>query len=478
MTVDQDAIDTVAHGARIVLAERRLSHYCALMDPSYVSARHTQRICHELERLERGETDRLAIFMPPRHGKTMHVSQRFPAWYLGRNPSHQLIIASYGAELAEANSRAVRNQLTDDRYPFAVQVASDSAAVNRWGTTAGGVVIAAGVGGAMTGFGAQLLLIDDPVKGREEADSETYRERAWQWYTEVARTRLMPGGKIVVCQTRWHEDDLSGRILASSPGRWHVLDMPALDDDGNALWPGWFSAETLAEIRQDIGDRAWQALYQQRPTAAEGGMFKRAWFTSTYTARPRLRAVVVGVDSAFKTGSANDYSAAMIIGTDGIDYYALDLWEDRVEFPELLGQLTSISQGLSAYAIEDTAAGQSAIQVLRRVSAVPVLPVKVTASKQARAQAITPIIEAGKLKLPARAAWTERFINQMCSFPTGQHDDMVDACVLAISTLSEWLYRPKRGTREMGVDLGGGRGSSGSQDIMAELGLIPRGVRR
>lgn len=422
-------------------ARRWLASFCALLDPSYSPARHTGVICDHLERLERGEFDRLAMFMPPRHSKTYHVSQRFPAWYLGRNPDHQLILASYGAELAESNSRVVRNLLSDQRYPFDVRVASDSSAVNRWGTDHKGTIIAAGVGGAMTGFGAHLLVIDDPVKGREEADSETYRERAWEWYAEVARTRLMPGGKIVLCQTRWHEDDLAGRAVGS---RWTVVEMPAVVD-GAALWPEWFDMATLDDIKADIGSRAWTALYQQRPTAEEGGMFKRAWFTGRYAEQPRLPYVILSVDSAFKTGVMNDYSVIATWGSDGTNYYVLDVWRDRVEFPELKQAILAQAarQQPQGVYIEDTAAGQSIIQELSRQTHLPIVPVKVTAAKEARAAAVTPICEAGKVLLPMGASWVDEWINEHAAFPTGTHDDMVDTTSMALSKLTQMLPVPQ-----------------------------------
>lgn len=172
-------------------------------------------MCNLLERLERRERDRAIVEIPPRCGKSLHCSQAFPAWYLGRHPDHQVILASYTAERAEDNSRAVRRFMQDPHYPFPVRVSKSSSSVGRWHTTAGGILIAEGVGGGLTGFGAHLLVIDDPVKDREEADSHIMRERAWSWFTEVAMTRLMPGGIVLLVMTRWHEDDLAGRILNS-----------------------------------------------------------------------------------------------------------------------------------------------------------------------------------------------------------------------------------------------------------------------
>ena len=435
--------------ARRELARRELGEFCVRIDPSYEPAPHTRVLCDRLEAVERGEIQRLAVFMPPRHSKTYHVSERFPAWYLGRHPNHQVILASYGAERAEDASRKARNLMSSELWPFSVKVAADSSAVNRWHTDKGGVVMAAGVGGAMTGFGAHLLVIDDPVKNREEADSEIIRERAWGWYAEVARTRLMPGGAIVLCQTRWHEDDLAGRILTSdASGGWRVLNLPALAEagdplgraEGDPLWPAWFDAGELLSLQTDLGPRSWAALYQQRPTSAEGGMFKRSWFTRRWTEAQRWKSVVLAVDSAFKAGVANDYSALATWATDGVDYYLLNVIRARVEFPELCQLISSQYYEYRPHAvlIEDTASGQVAIQMLKRSSPMPIVPIKVTASKDARAQAVSPICEAGKVLLPLGAAWVDDWINEHAAFPAGRHDDMVDTTSMGLARLAQW----------------------------------------
>jgi predicted phage terminase large subunit-like protein len=443
----------VQHSIARELARRCLSDFCALMDPSYERSRHADLLIQHLEAVERGEVRRLAVFMPPRHSKTYHVSERFPAWFLGRNPERRVILASYGSDLAEGSSRKVRNLLLDERWPFpTVGVAHDSAAVNKWSTNHGGEVIAAGVGGAMTGFGADILVIDDPVKGRAEADSETYRESTWDWYTEVARTRLMPGGRIVLCQTRWHEDDLAGRILARAGG-WTILNLPALALDGDPLgrspgeplWPEWYGLTELADLRADLtseqGARGWQALYQQSPTADEGGMFKRAWFTRRWgdDDLPEMTYTVLAVDSAFKTGVHNDPSALTLWGTDGVDYYVLAEWSGRWEFHELKQQIVAASRDKkpNLVLIEDTASGQSAIQELRRETKLPIVAHKVTASKEARAQAVAPICEAGKVVLPTYAPWTGAWIDEHAAFPNGRHDERVDNTSAALARLAQ-----------------------------------------
>lgn len=205
--------------ARDELARRRLGEFISLLEPSYERPRHTRVLCDHLEAVECGEIDRLIVMMPPRHGKTMHVSQALPAWTLGRNPRAQIILASYGAELAEGNSRKARSYLRSDRWPFECKVSEESRAQNRWQTDGGGILIATGCEGGLTGYGADRLIIDDPIRDRADAESESMRERLWAWYSDVARTRLMPNGRIVLCQTRWHDDDLAGRILNSEDGK-------------------------------------------------------------------------------------------------------------------------------------------------------------------------------------------------------------------------------------------------------------------
>ncbi len=235
--------------ARDELARRRLADFIGLVEPNYMPTRHTEAICDHLEALERGDINRLMIFTPPRHGKTMHTSQAFPAWVLGRNARAQIVLASYGAELAEDNSVKARSYLRDEHSPFECRVSDESRARHRWHTDAGGTLIATGIEGGLTGRGADRLIIDDPVEGRKKAESETMRESTWGWYTDVARTRLMSGGRIVLCQTRCHDDDLAGRILNSDDAkRWTVLSLPAIAKEGDglgrqpgeALWPQRF----------------------------------------------------------------------------------------------------------------------------------------------------------------------------------------------------------------------------------------------
>jgi len=402
-----------------------------------------------LEALERRDINKLAIFMPPRHGKTYHVSERFPAWYLGRHPGQNVILASYAAELAEASSRKARSLVTDGRWPFLdVRISGESAAVNRWHTDAGGGCIAAGVGGGLTGFGADLLIIDDPVKDRASADSESQRELAWNWYTDVARTRLMPGGIQLLAQTRWHESDLAGRILNSAGARdWTVLVLPAIavaDDPlgrvpGDALWPEAFPVEALPSVANgEISSRSFHALYQQNPRPDDGLIFKREWFSRRYRDIPQLRRIVQAVDSAWKTGIANDYSAIATWGTDGKDYFLIDVWRGRVEFPALR-QIVKDQFGRyrpQALYVEEAASGLAIIAELKANTGIPIVAIRAKGSKESRAEAITPIFESGRVRLPEGQLWLDDWIDEHVRFPVGPHDDMVDTTSIALMRLS------------------------------------------
>jgi hypothetical protein len=246
----------------------RLISYAAYQWPGYRDAAHHRLIARHLEAVERGDITRLMITMPPRHGKSMLASEFFPAWYLGRNPDHYVVTATYAQELADDFGRKVKNQIEDPLYQAifpGVGLADDSKSAKRFhidGAIGGyehaisqrGAFYAVGVGGPLTGRGAHLLLIDDPVKNREDAESEVIRRKVKDWYTSTAYTRLMPGGRIVVIQTRWHEDDLTGWLqLEHEHEGWTVLNLPAIDDDGEALWPEQYDIETLEKIRRPSG---------------------------------------------------------------------------------------------------------------------------------------------------------------------------------------------------------------------------------
>ena len=306
------------------LAHEDLACYAILQFPSFELARHHELIVSKLEAVEREEISRLMIFLPPRHGKSLIASTLFPAWYLGRHPDHHVIFATYGQELSDDFGRRVRNSIVDQVHEAVFpncRLSDDSSAAHRFNTTKGGAYYAVGRGGPITGRGAHLLLIDDPIKDREEANSETIRKSLHEWFASVAYTRLTPKGAVIVIQTRWHEDDLAGWLLREHGSEnWDVLSLPALAEhdesfrrEGEALWPERFPLEDLNRKRQLVGGAAWASLYQQRPAAAEGAIFKRGWWRS-YRELPQFSQVVQSWDTAFKKGAESSFQCVHNVG--------------------------------------------------------------------------------------------------------------------------------------------------------------------
>lgn len=298
------------------LARSSLLAFTEYTNEQYQRAAHHELIAKKLEAVERGEIDRLMIFMPPRHGKSELASKRFPAWCLGRNPKRQIIAASYNSDLANDFGRNVRNLVAEPEFGqvfSGVTLAPDSQAANRMNTNHGGTYVAAGVGTAVTGRGAHIALIDDPFKDREEADSQRRRDLVWDWYRSTLYTRLMPGGAVVLIQTRWHEDDLAGRLLEHEGGQWDVLELPAIASDGLALWPEWYPIDALRRIEATVGPREFSALYQQKPQPDEGTFFQRAWF-QTWANLPTVR--YYGTSDYAVTDGGGDYTVHRIWGID------------------------------------------------------------------------------------------------------------------------------------------------------------------
>ena len=415
------------------------------MWPKFELAMHHSLMADLLEAVGRGDLWRLMLFLPPRHGKSLLATQIFVAWYLGCHPARSIISASYGQELADDFGRQVRNLINSPVHRAIFpecRLANDSSSMHRFATTAGGSYFAVGCGGPITGRGADLLLIDDPIKGAEDARSDVSRRSTHEWYSSVARTRLQPGGAIVLISTRWHWDDLAGRILTSDGGgHWHVLSLPAVAEvdesfrrAGEALWPEKFPLEVLDQLRKDVGPAVWAALYQQRPSAADGTVFKREWFCF-YRERPRLKRIVQSWDTAYKAGAENDYSVCTTWGVAENGYYLLHCWRGRVEFPELKKRMKWLASEYrpNQILVEDRASGQSVIQELRCETALPIIAVKVDRDKTARAEAVTPLMEAGKVFLLESAPYLPDYLDEFAAFPTGVHDDQVDSTTQALN---------------------------------------------
>lgn len=446
-----------------------LGAYIAAMWPRFSLAPHHMRLLDALERVERGVCDRLIVTMPPRHGKSLIVSQHFPAWFLGRNPQREVICATYAQEKADDWGREVRNQFADPLFQSifpGVALRADSKAARRFKTPQGGSFFAAGRNASITGRGAGVFVVDDPLKGREEADSPTIREKLKSWYASVVYTRLDPGGAIVLVATRWHDDDLIGWAMREhAHENWEVIDFPAIAEVGGeerALWPGRFPLEWLHRRRRTLPSRDWEALYQQRPQASEGGIIKRAWWSPWVEAAPRPQMVVISLDPAYTANDENDRSACTVWwlfaderdGRQGLLLrYA---WAKRLEFSDLVKEVadTAAHFGQKGVAlrvlIEAKASGLSVVQELRRLQpGLSVWAVNPQGDKVARAYAAQPAFEAGKVFAMARREklgdegvlepvfrpWAREVIDECAAFPRGKDDDLVDSVTQAVGHL-------------------------------------------
>jgi len=416
----------------------------------YKPADHHRCIAKKLEDVVAGHCKRLMISMPPRHGKSMEVSEYFPPWFFGHKPSAQVIHATYSQDLADGFGRKIRNFMRSDLYKSVfpgTSLAEDSAAAARFNTSAEGVYHAIGIGGAATGRGADLLIIDDPIKGREEADSERMREKLKDWYKSVAYTRLMPGGAIVVVQTRWHEDDLMGWLLAEHKHEnWDVLSLEALSDDGDALWPEMYPPSALTRIKETISEREWEALYQQRPRPKEGADFKREWL-QFYSSLPdhRRMGVVLLVDPSGGISNTSDYTSMWVVGLgeDG-NYYILDMVRERLNVTERAETLFILHRKWRPGEVRYERYGmQSDIDFIRAEMDRKNYRFRITevggaVSKESRVRRLVPLFQRGFIWLPQTFLGTDKagrerdlvedFIQQeYLSFPVGKHDDMLDA---------------------------------------------------
>ena len=442
-------------------ARDTLLGYAKYQMESYLTPPHIKVLASKLEAVERGEIKRLAIFMPPRHGKSILSSEFFPAWYLGRNPKKFIICSTYGQELADDFGRKVRNQLQDPHYQELfpdVGLATDSSSMRRFNTSKGGVYYAVGAGSAITGRGAHLLLIDDPIKGREDADSDAMRSNLLDWYRSTAYTRLMPGGSVVLIQTRWHEDDLAGWVLKETEHEgWEVIEFPAVLDkraakllkkkEGDALWAEAYPLTRLDEIKKTLGSREWASLYAQKPSVEEGNILKR-WWWKTWKKKdpPQCDYILQSWDTAYTSNKTSDYSACTTWGIfmdeDNVaNAILLGSRRDRWEFPELKRMAVELynQHNPDLIIIEAKASGWSLVQELSRMG-IPITPYNPKKQdKRARVHSITPILESGKVWAPDKD-WAEDVIAQCASFPNSKNDDLVDSTSQALLRLRQGWF--------------------------------------
>lgn len=420
--------------------------------------RHLDLLNRKLGRVAIGSIKRLLITMPPRHGKSEFTSKYFPAWYLGTFPDRRVILASYESDFAMTWGRKVRD-LLQEHGPviFGVGVRKDSTAANRWGIEGHpGGMDTAGVGGAVTGKGAHLLIIDDPVKNAEEAASETMRNKAWEWFTSTAYTRMEPGGAIIVIQTRWHEDDLAGRLLARGEAElgetWDVVDLPAMAREGDilgrapgeALWPERFTADDLANIRQNIGEYFFSALYDQTPTPPGGGMLKSIWFQPV-DARPAHAQWVRYWDKA-GTQDGGAFTAGVLMGraNDGI-FYVADVvrgqWSAGEREQRIRQTAEHDGKSVSVWVEQEPGSGgkESAQNTVLNLAGWHVQAESVTGDKVTRARPLASQAEVGNLRIvrdSPEKRWNQKFLDECDGFPHGKYKDQVDAASGAFNKLA------------------------------------------
>lgn len=407
---------------------------------------------------------RLAVSMPPRHGKSHLISRWTPPWFLGNWPHKNVILTTHTAEFSEEWGRGDRDIINEHGDRIGVRLKGDSKAANRWNTRQGGGMVATGVGGVLVGRGAHLLLVDDPIKDDEQATSATMRNKIWSWWQGTAFNRLEPRGACIVVMTRWHQDDLIGRLLKAQEAGglpWRYIRLPALCEDpddpierilhrreGDPLWPERYDREALLAIKRGSGSYFWNALYQQRPAPLEGGIFNRQWW-KWYKAYPAaFDEVIQSWDMAFKETADSSFVVGQVWGKAGANKYLLDQVRARMEFTGTLQAVVSLSAKwpqARLKLVEDKANGPAIIAMLRN-KLDGLVPVKPQGSKEARAQAVSPQCEAGNVWLPdpSLAPWVGDFVEELAAFPSGMTDDQVDATSQALFRLGRSFKRELR----------------------------------
>lgn len=458
------------HDIKQELARRHLDDFAALMLEPMKAARHHSYVNERLEALERGDITRLMIFMPPGYAKSTYASQLFPAWYLGRHPKDMLIFASHTHELASSWGRKARNLFRLPEWPFETPLSSEKQGEHEWFTEQGGGYYAVGVGGSVTGRRADLGIIDDPIRSREDADSETIRDKVWDWWKADFRSRLKPNGRVGLIQTRWHEDDLAGRLLpenwhghgkvVSTEGEeWEVINLPALAEIndplgrnvGEPLWPEWFPLDQVLVEKAAQTERNWSALWQQRPSPEEGDYFRREWFRY-YTEEPKPESLrLYGASDYAITAEGGDWTVHGMGGIDkNDDLYLLDWWRGQVDaaqavdsWAHMTAKWRPVQWGEDKAQIEKALGPfidkrQKELNVYVHREKLPTHG----QDKAMRAQAIRGRISQGKVFFPAHAPWVGDLISELLHFPTGKHDDQVD--VLSLFGRMLGTMRPAR----------------------------------
>ena len=434
------------------LAQTKFLKFVERVWPTFIGGRHHKRMAEAFERVANGTCKRLIVNMPPRHTKSEFASYLLPAWFLGKFPHKKVIQTSHTAELAVGFGRKVRNLVDSEVYNEifpGLLLQSDSKAAGRWNTSKGGDYFAIGVGGAVTGKGADILIIDDPHSEQEAAmaasNPEVY-DKTYEWYTSGPRQRLQPGGAIVIVMTRWAQRDLTGQVIKADAQRqgegWEVIEFPAILPSGNPLWPEFWSLNELEALRNELPNSKWQAQYQQNPVGNESAIVKRDWWKWWPDERPPICDYILQTwDTAFEKNNRADYSAGTTWGIFNNDndnglpnIILLDTYKKRVEWVDLKKDVLEQYRRWEpdGMLIEKKATGAPLIYELRSMG-IPVseyTPSKGN-DKIARLNSVSDIIASGKVWVP-QTRWAEELVDEIAAFPSGEHDDLVDATTLAL----------------------------------------------
>jgi predicted phage terminase large subunit-like protein len=436
---------------RIERCKESFLFFVTQMWPAFISGKHHQIMAEAFERVASGQLKRLIINMPPRHTKSEFASYLLPAWFLGKYPEKKIIQTAHTAELAVGFGRKVRNLVQSEGYGkvFETKLSSDSKAAGRWNTHMGGDYFAIGVGGAVTGKGADLLIIDDPHSEQEaKQGNPAVFDSVYEWYTSGPRQRLQPGGAIIIVMTRWSKRDLTGQILKNAEkdgvNEWEVIDFPAILPSGTPLWPGFWKKEELEALKAELPVAKWEAQYQQNPTSEEGAIVKRdQWQIWEKSDPPSCEYVIQSWDTAFEKNNRADYSACTTWGVfqhpnkNGDlrpNIILLDAFKQRLEFPELKKKAFDMWQEWNpdTLLIEKRAAGAPLIYEMRKIG-IPLseyTPGKGN-DKIARVNAISDLFASGVVWCP-ETRWADEVMEEMASFPNGDHDDLVDSSSQAL----------------------------------------------
>ena len=421
------------------------------MWPIFISGKHHAIMADAFERVARGDLKRLIINMPPRHTKSEFASYLLPSWFLGKFPEKKIIQTAHTAELATGFGRKVRNLVSSENYQkvFDTKLSSDSKAAGRWNTHMGGDYFAIGVGGAVTGKGADLLIIDDPHSEQEaKQGNPAVFDNVYEWFTSGPRQRLQPGGAIIIVMTRWSKRDLTGQILknAGKDGvdQWEIIDFPAIMPSGTPLWPAFWSKTALEALKAELPVAKWEAQYQQNPTSEEGAIIKREqWSIWEKDTPPQCEYIIQSWDTAFEKNNRADYSACTTWGVfqhpnkQGDmrpNIILLDAFKQRMEFPELKKMALELWKEWEpdTLIVEKRAAGAPLIYEMRKMG-IPLsefTPGKGN-DKISRVNAISDLFASGVVWCP-ETRWAEEVMDELASFPNGDHDDLVDSSSQAL----------------------------------------------